>query len=381
MKEAKSPLLEFIKSTKTKDSLTLEDSELYPQYIDTGVYVMNGVLSGDFYGGMETSRTTELIGESASGKSAVAIFLMSRFFEQFPNSGICYLFETEGRISKSLVELIPDKYKGRVVVIPITNVDELNEHILAKIKTALEDAREKDVDIRVMFVLDSLGNVGTAKEMKDSAEGKNSTLDMKRAQQIKKLFRTITIPVLTKFQIPFVLINHVYDVIGAYVPTKKASGGSGPSYLSNNIIDCKNINDDESKSQTKMSAFRLRVAKSMTLAPKTEVVVYLNNGVFSKYSYILKLAEDYKVIKTRNAGSKGKVFMFGDKEYTKADLRKDEKIMDEIVRLTNEAWKTDKSFMIKSEINVVLEEDPEVDGKVEVKENEELTDEELTTLQ
>ena len=142
------------------------------------------------------------------------------------------------------------------------------------------------------------------------------------------------------------------------------SHNSGPSFLSNNIVECKNIKDDENKTQTKISAFRLKIVKSMTLAPKTEVVVYLNNGVFSKYSYILKLAEDYKIIKTRNAGSKGKVYMYGEKEYTKNDLRKDETVMDEIVRNTNIAWKKDKSFLIDNRVDDLLEEDPEVQATV-----------------
>ena len=75
----------------------------------------------------------------------------------------------------------------------------------------------------MMFVLDSLGNLSTDKEMADIADGKD-TRDMTRAQLIRGAFRAITLK-LGKAKVPLLITNHVYDVVGAYIPTKKMGGG------------------------------------------------------------------------------------------------------------------------------------------------------------
>ena len=75
-----------------------------------------------------------------------------------------------------------------------------------------------------MFVLDSLGMFSTSKELQDSADGKD-TRDMTRAQVVKAIFRVLTLK-LGKANVPMVVTNHTYDVVGAYVPTKEMGGGS-----------------------------------------------------------------------------------------------------------------------------------------------------------
>jgi hypothetical protein len=47
---------------------------------------------------------------------------------------------------------------------------------------------------------------------------------MTRAQLIRGAFRVLTLK-LGKAQVALIVTNHVYDVVGAYVPTKKMGGG------------------------------------------------------------------------------------------------------------------------------------------------------------
>jgi len=79
-----------------------------------------------------------------------------------------------------------------------------------------------------------LGMLSTEKEMTDSAEGKN-VRDMTKAQQNKAAFRVLTMK-LGKAQIPMLLTNHTYQVIGSYVPTKDLGGGVGLKYAASTII-------------------------------------------------------------------------------------------------------------------------------------------------
>ena len=78
-----------------------------------------------------------------------------------------------------------------------------------------------------MFVLDSLGMLSTEKEIKDALDEKQ-VRDMTKSQLVKGAFRMLTLK-LGQANIPLLVTNHTYDVIGSYVPTKEMGGGSGSS--------------------------------------------------------------------------------------------------------------------------------------------------------
>ena len=81
-----------------------------------------------------------------------------------------------------------------------------------------------------MFVLDSLGMLSTEKEITDALNDKQ-VRDMTKSQLVKGAFRMLTLK-LGQANIPMIVTNHTYDVIGAYVPTKEMGGGSGSQVCS-----------------------------------------------------------------------------------------------------------------------------------------------------
>ena len=83
----------------------------------------------------------------------------------------------------------------------------------------------KDERQPLMFVLDSLGMLSTSKEMDDALADKQ-VRDMTKSQLIKGAFRILTLK-LGQAQIPMIVTNHTYDVIGSYVPMKEMGGGAG----------------------------------------------------------------------------------------------------------------------------------------------------------
>ena len=85
-----------------------------------------------------------------------------------------------------------------------------------------------------MFVLDSLGMLSTEKEITDALNDKQ-VRDMTKSQLVKGAFRMLTLK-LGQANIPMIVTNHTYDVIGAYVPTKEMGGGSGLKYAASSII-------------------------------------------------------------------------------------------------------------------------------------------------
>ena len=74
-----------------------------------------------------------------------------------------------------------------------------------------------------MFVLTSLGMLSTEKEITDALNDKQ-VRDMTKSQLVKGAFRMLTLK-LGQANIPMIVTNHTYDVIGAYVPTKEMGGG------------------------------------------------------------------------------------------------------------------------------------------------------------
>jgi RecA/RadA recombinase len=57
---------------------------------------------------------------------------------------------------------------------------------------------------------------------------------MTKSQLIKGAFRVLTLK-LAKIGVPMIVTNHVYEVIGSYMPQKEMGGGSGLKYAASTI--------------------------------------------------------------------------------------------------------------------------------------------------
>ena len=199
-------------------------------FIDTGSYSFNALLSGSIYGGLPANRITAIAGEAATGKTFFALGICKNFLDTSPDAGIIY-FESENAISKTLIESRGVDSK-RVVVYPVATVQEFRTQAVQIIDKYLAQPEEKRQPI--MFVLDSLGMLSTTKEMEDTAAGKE-TRDMTRSQIVKSAFRVLTLK-LGKANIPMIMTNHTYDVIGSMFPQKEMGGGSGLKYAASSIV-------------------------------------------------------------------------------------------------------------------------------------------------
>lgn len=197
-------------------------------YIDTGSYLFNGLLSGSLSGGLPSNKITALAGESATGKTYFALGIVKQFLDANPDAGVLY-FESESAIPKELIESRGIDPK-RMVILPVVTIQEFRTQAIKILDSYLEQEEQKPL----MIVLDSLGNLSTTKELEDTAAGAE-TRDMTRAQIIKACFRVLTLK-LGRANVPLIVTNHTYDVIGAYMPTKEMGGGSGLKYAASSII-------------------------------------------------------------------------------------------------------------------------------------------------
>ena len=295
-------------------------------FIDTGSYVFNALLSGSIYGGLPANKITALAGESATGKTYFLMGIVKNFLDANPDSGVVY-FESESAITKQMVTdrgIDPD----RMVIVPVTTVQEFRTQALK----VLDRYMQQDVDIRrpMFLCLDSLGMLSTTKEVEDTADGKE-TRDMTRAQVLKAAFRVLTLK-LGKAKVPMVVTNHTYDSMGSMFPTKEMGGGSGLKYAASSIIF---LSKKKEKDGTEVvgNIVHCKNHKSrLTIENKMVDVRLTYDKGLDKYYGLLELAEKYDIFKKVSTRYE---MPDGSKQYGKSILNDPEKyftkdIMDKI---------------------------------------------------
>ena len=211
----------------TKLASDIDETE---SYVDTGSYVFNALVSGSIFGGVSGNKITAIAGESSTGKTFFSLAVVKNFLDSNPD-GYCLYFDTEAAVNKPLLES-----RGidltRFVVVNVVTIEEFRNKALKAIdiysKSPVEERKP------CMFVLDSLGMLSTSKEITDVLNDKEIR-DMTKSQLIKGTFRMLTLK-LGQANVPLIVTNHTYDVIGAYVPTKEMGGGSGLKYAASSII-------------------------------------------------------------------------------------------------------------------------------------------------
>lgn len=226
------------------------------EYIDTGSYSFNAVVSGSIYGGIPANKITILEGESSTGKTYYMLGLVKNFLRINPTGGVIY-FESESAVTKQTLkdrDIPLDKF----VLVPVNTVEEFRTQCMRILCNY--DKTPKKERLPLMICLDSLGMLSTNKEIEDMTEGKD-TKDMTRTQLTKGAFRAITLK-LGRLGVPLVATNHVYATMDLY-SVNKGSGGSGPTYSASAILALSKIKDkDKSTGEHHGNIIKARVKKS-----------------------------------------------------------------------------------------------------------------------
>jgi len=269
-------------------------------YIDTGSYIFNALVSGSIYGGIPSNKITALAGESSTGKTFYCLGIVKHFLDMDPDAGVIY-FESESAISRDMIESRRIDSK-RMVIVPVTTVQEFRQQAIKIIDKYLQMPEESRQPM--MFVLDSLGMLSTSKEIEDTEAGKE-TRDMTRAQVVKSIFRVLTLK-LGKANVPMIVTNHTYDVVGAYVPTKEMGGGSGLKYAASTIIYLSKKKEKDGK-EVIGNIIKAKTAKSRLSKENSEVEtrLYYDDRGLDRYYGLLELGEKYGVF--QRVGNRVKV--------------------------------------------------------------------------
>ena len=299
------------------DEYTQLAADIYEteRYVDTGSYIFNGLCSGSIFGGVSGNKITAIAGESSTGKTFFSLAVVKNFLDSNPD-GYCLYFDTEAAVNKSLLA-----GRGvnldRTVVVNVVTVEEFRSKALKAVDMYLKTPEEDRKPC--MFVLDSLGMLSTEKEIRDALDEKQ-VRDMTKSQLIKGAFRMLTLK-LGQANIPMIVTNHTYDVIGSYVPMKEMGGGSGLKYAASTIIY---LSKKKEKDGTEVigNLIKAKTHKSRLSKENKDVTVrlYYDKRGLDRYYGLLELGEIGGLWKN----VAGRYEMNGKKVYAKAILKEPE---------------------------------------------------------
>jgi len=262
------------------------DIEGTERFVDTGSYIFNGLVSGSIYGGVSSNKITAIAGESSTGKTFFSLAVVKNFLDSNPD-GYCLYFDTEAAVNKPLLESRGIDL-NRLVVINVVTIEEFRTKALKAVDKYIKMSEEDRKPC--MFVLDSLGMLSTEKEITDALNEK-LVRDMTKSQLVKGAFRMLTLK-LGQANIPLIVTNHTYDVIGSYVPTKEMGGGSGLKYAASTIIYLSKKKEKDQKEVIgniiKAKTHKSRLSKENQ---QVEIRLYYDERGLDKYYGLLELGE------------------------------------------------------------------------------------------
>ena len=308
------------------------------RYIDTGSYIFNAMVSGSIFGGVSGNKITAIAGESSTGKTFFSLAVVKNFLDNNPD-GYCLYFDTEAAVNKGLL-----KSRGidmnRLVVVNVVTIEEFRQKALKAVDIYLKT--NTDERKPCMFVLDSLGMLSTEKEITDALNDKQ-VRDMTKSQLVKGAFRMLTLK-LGQANIPLIVTNHTYDVIGSYVPTKEMGGGSGLKYAASTIIYLGKKKEKDGKEVIgniiKAKTVKSRLSKENK---QVEIRLFYDERGLDKYYGLLELGETGGLWKN----VAGRYEMNGKKVYAKQILSNPEEYFTpEVMQALDEIAKKEFSYGI-----------------------------------
>ena len=220
---------ELAKTSSLGSVMELSEFSEIDQYVHSGNYHLNACLTGSLFKGYPNNRSIAIAGPSGTGKTYLILNAVKKFQEQ--GYYVIYV-DSENAVDRELME----RFKidtSRVRYEPIGTVEEFRTIVTTTCQTLI-DAKRGGYEIpRILFILDSAGNLASKKEVDDALSGSDKA-DMTRSKKMKSIFRII-MNKMAEIKATFIFSNHVY-MTQDFIPEAKAGGGTGPEYAASIIL-------------------------------------------------------------------------------------------------------------------------------------------------
>ena len=218
-------------------------------WISTGNFALNYLLSGDFRRGIPLGKVSVFAGESGAGKSYI---VSGNIVKSAQEQGIfVVLIDSENALDeKWLHALGVETTDDKILKLNMAMIDD----VAKTISTFMDDYRAMDEDDRpkVLFVVDSLGMLMSPTEVNQFEAG-DMKGDMGRKAKALKALVTNCVNMFGSYNVGMVVTNHTYASQDMFDPDDKISGGSGFIYASSMVVAMKKLKLKEDADGNKTS--------------------------------------------------------------------------------------------------------------------------------
>ena len=218
-------------------------------WISTGNYALNYLISSDFKKGVPLGKVTVFAGESGAGKSYIC---SGNLIKNAQEQGIfVVLVDSENALDKAWLEALGvDTDESKLLKLNMAMIDDVAKTIsefMKEYKAMPEDNKPK-----VLFVIDSLGMLLTPTDV-DQFEAGNMKGDMGRKPKALTSLVRNCVNMFGSHNVGLVATNHTYASQDMFDPDDKISGGQGFIYASSIVVAMKKLKLKEDEDGNKVS--------------------------------------------------------------------------------------------------------------------------------
>ena len=219
-------------------------------WISTGNYALNYLLSGDFRKGIPLGKVSVFAGESGAGKSYIVSGNIVKSAQE--QDIFVVLIDSENALDQSWLEALGvDCDDSKLLKLNMAMIDD----VAKTISTFMDDYKSMNEEDRpkVLFVVDSLGMLMTPTEVNQFDAG-DMKGDMGRKAKALKALVTNCVNMFGSYNVGMCVTNHTYASQDMFDPDDKISGGSGFVYASSMVVAMKKLKLKEDADGNKTSA-------------------------------------------------------------------------------------------------------------------------------
>jgi len=206
-------------------------------WISTGNYALNYLLSGDFRKGIPLGKVSVFAGESGAGKSYIVSGNIVRHAQE---QGIfVVLIDSENALDETWLQALQvDTSEDKLLKLNMAMIDD----VAKTISTFMDDYRAMNEADRpkVLFVVDSLGMLMSPTEVSQFESGDMKGDFGRKAKALKALV-TNCVNMFGSYNVGMCVTNHTYASQDMFDPDDKISGGSGFVYASSMVVAMKKL--------------------------------------------------------------------------------------------------------------------------------------------
>jgi recombination protein RecA len=201
-------------------------------WISTGNYALNYLISGDFNKGVPLGKVTVFAGESGAGKSYIC---SGNIIKHAQEQGMyVILVDSENALDEAWLHALGvDTSEQKLLKLNMAMIDDVAKTIsefMKEYKTMPLEERPK-----ILFVIDSLGMLLTPTDVNQFEAGEMKGDMGRKPKALTSLVRNC-VNMFGSYNVGLVCTNHTYASQDMFDPDDKISGGQGFIYASSIVV-------------------------------------------------------------------------------------------------------------------------------------------------